>query len=93
VEGRLHWSEVQVVYGSLRHILRGIETAGREYAFVRRGGTLPELSTLKQAIFFFSSCADCKKRSVPRGIVAEKNRGDKIEHGQIARKDGQFSQI
>jgi len=34
VEGRLHWSEVQVVYGSLRHILRGIETAGREYAFV-----------------------------------------------------------
>jgi hypothetical protein len=53
---------------------------------------------LKAGNLFLSSCADCKKRiakkrSVPRGIVAEKNRGDKIEHGQIARKDGQFSQI
>jgi hypothetical protein len=81
------------VYGSLRHILRGIETAGREYAFVSGGFYFAGVVDLKAGNLFLSSCADCKKRSVPRGIVAEKNRGDKIEHGQIARKDGQFSQI
>ena len=50
MEGRLHWSEVQVVYGSLRHILRGIETAGRA-----------ELSTLAQAIFFYRHARTAKK--------------------------------
>ena len=55
VEGRLHWSEVQVVYGSLRDILRGKETmkpTGREYIFVAGNFvTLPELSILKSANF------------------------------------------
>jgi len=52
VEGRLHWSEVQVVYGSLRHILRGIETAGREYAFVS-GGDFAGVVDLEAGNLFF----------------------------------------
>jgi hypothetical protein len=66
--------------------------AGREYAFVAGDFvTVPELSTLKLAIFLSRHARIAKKRSVPRGRVKkEENRGDKIEHGQIARKDGHF---
>jgi hypothetical protein len=46
---------------------------GREYAFVTGDFvTLPELSTLKLAIFLSRHARIAKKRSVPRGIVTEK---------------------
>ena len=81
------------MYGSLRHILRGKETS---HLLVVSTLLLEGICyfagavDLKVGNLSFSSCADCKKRiSTPRHSH-RKNRGDKIEYGQIGRKDGQF---